>query len=720
MIELLQPLAHKLQNARDNDEKLQILEGYSPVKNFLNTPGDFAFLKELDSKYNFVIMAIVAIDQHPNLFNPNTLPLNYLPRLRTLLDSLIEIDRFYEPIGGIIGYHLAILHLIYEKETHTCPGSQNIAYRKPVETDISKESQIGHLIRKGIESLPQMAEFYPVGGAGDRLDLKEEITGEALPAAKLLFEGITLLERLVQDLQAREYLYYKLFRQQVIVPIALMTSHEKNNHRHIIEICEQLNWFGRPRDHFLIFIQPLVPVITIEGNWSLAEPLALTLKPGGHGLIWKLAADNDVFLELTHKGKKKALVRQINNPIAGIDYSLLAFAGLGFQQDKTFGIASCERLVNAAEGMGVLCEKKSENGYNYCISNVEYTEFAKKGIKDAPLEPSGHYSAFPANTNILFIDIKRIEEASKRDPFPGKTVNMKTKSSYIDEDGNFHEVEAGRLETMMQNVADGLTDHYPKAIHDSQQYDLQTFLTYNRRLKTISVTKNSHHHGRSLNETPEGCFYDLLENYADLFENYCHIQVPPLPEKKDYLEKNPSFLAWLHPALGPLFSIIAQKIQKGIFHPCAEIVLKIAELMVDGINLQGSLQIIAKDVVGKMNSDGILSYGEQTGKCLLKNVVIENSGVNYAAHNIFWKHSIERHESCQIILHGNGEFVAENVRFKSNLLIEVPDGYRVTAYHQGDSLHFRKEKISSPSWHWSYAFDGKNQIILNYSSLCSP
>lgn len=52
-------------------------------------------------------------------------------------------------------------------------------------------------------------------GAGDRLGLECEDTGECLPAAMLPYSGRTMLESLLRDLQAREHLYYRLTGRQV-------------------------------------------------------------------------------------------------------------------------------------------------------------------------------------------------------------------------------------------------------------------------------------------------------------------------------------------------------------------------------------------------------------------------------------------------------------------------------------------------------------------------
>jgi hypothetical protein len=68
---------------------------------------------------------------------------------------------------------------------------------------------------QGLLALPYTAEIYPVGGAGDRLGLKCEVTGEPLPSAMLPYAGRTMIELLLRDLVAREYLYWHLTGRQV-------------------------------------------------------------------------------------------------------------------------------------------------------------------------------------------------------------------------------------------------------------------------------------------------------------------------------------------------------------------------------------------------------------------------------------------------------------------------------------------------------------------------
>jgi hypothetical protein len=51
--------------------------------------------------------------------------------------------------------------------------------------------------------------------------------------------------------------------------------------------------------------------------------------------------------------------------------------------------------------------------YEYNLTNVEYTEFDRLGIRDEPLEGSSgaaQLSVFPANTNVLYVGLKAAQD----------------------------------------------------------------------------------------------------------------------------------------------------------------------------------------------------------------------------------------------------------------------------------------------------------------------
>ena len=686
-IELLAPLATSLKKTRDLGEKQELLLAHPKVVEYL-VQGRLKHLllhaHDLSSKIG--IFSVVAIGQHNILF---AYPQKEPPKekVRMLLSLLVSIDRFYESIGGIVGYQVQILKLLIKNQEKCLPHEAVFARAQGI--DLSKSSEeVDQAVLAGIRSLDEMGEIYPIGGLGSRLNLVSK-SAEPLPAASLPFCGRTLLEGLVRDVQAREFLYFRLFNRQITVPIAMMTSLEKQNAERVRAICEKKGWFGRPQESFMLFSQLSVPVVTQEGKWSMRAPLEMNLQPGGHGALWKAAEEKGVFFWLQSQEKSHLLIRQINNPIAGLDFGLLALVGIGKKEKKAFGFASCQRLPHTAEGVLVLVEEEGSRR----LSNIEYTDFKRYGIEDLPTQ--GGYSLYPANTNILYADLQQILPVVKKNPLPGLILNMKNKEPFFCPAGKKSEVTAGRLESMMQNISD--------AMLAAGREPLPTFLTYNERRRTISAAKKSYEGGNKLLETPEGAFYDLLANAHDLLNTSCVATTGPFCSQEEYLQEGPSLLFLYHPALGPLYTLIAQKIRYGIFAPGCELQLEIADLFMERLELDGSLLVIAKNILGH-DSQGILRYSHNTGKCWLKNVKVKNKGINRKTTTHYWKNQIKRHQSLKIILQGHSEFYAEDIIFEGEQTVVVPHGERWIAIQQGNGRI--KYHVEKPDWKWKYKENG--------------
>ncbi len=690
----LEALTQALQQSENHRERIDVLNRDLRVQIGLQQPSWLkTFCTALSEECELVIKSLIAIGQDQSLFVTED-----AEKLRILIEDLLPIENFYKEIGGIVGYHSMLLSFLEEQQNST-PTHQTRYYHRPQGIDIAEDNpDVRRFILQGIFSLPLLGEIYPVGGAADRLNFSDPSSGQPLPAARLGFCGQSLLEGLIRDVQAREYLYYKLFGEHLITPIAMMTSLEKDNHRQIVSLCEEKHWFGRPKESFRFFCQPLVPTIDKQGNWCWKGTLKLLMKPGGHGVIWKVAKDEGIFAWFENLGRKKALVRQINNPIAGVDYGLLAFCGVGFAQDRAFGFASCPRQVQSAEGVNVLIETQSLAFSKFCLTNIEYCDFQKFAIQDIPENAESSYSLFPSNTNILLADIEAVQRAIVNCPIPGMLVNLR-KISFVHEDGRVIEQEVARLESTMQNIADCFTQMMSiQAARD--QLNLDTYLTYNHRHKTISTTKKLLQPKSSLLETPEGCLYDLLRAAHELLQA-CQVNMPPLQDPTAYIEHGPAFLFSYHPALGPLFSIIAQKIRGGKWAPHSELVLEIAEVQILDLNLSGSLRIHAEQIMGKMDLDGVLHYSEAVGCLRLVNVTVANAGYDTQS-SCFWKGDIYHHECCSIQIHGDGEFIAENVTLQGDIKIEVQSGMRVTAYEAEGKLQFRIEPRPILNQNWTY------------------
>lgn len=670
-------------------KKLHYLQNLEEVKSKLHLiPPDWIESMKVDAQIPFLSFLFVAgAEQIKSLPKEPTDKANFLK----FIADLKEIDDFYQPIGGILGYQYEVFKLLQPPDEYS---TSTVQYQRPQGWEISSEDP--EQVYQGLYTLPLMGEIYPVGGAGERLDLRDEETGDPLPVACLPFLGKNLIELLIDDVKGREYLFYKLFHQKVCTPLVLMTSEEKNNDWHIHQLLKKADWFGRPAESFKIVKQPLAPLVSLDGVWQVGKDWEIKKKPGGHGVIWKLAHDKGVFEWFAKHHRTKGLVRQLNNPIAGIDHGLIAFTGLGATYDKKFGFLSCERLVNAQEGMDVLYEEKTSHGYVVGIVNVEYTDFVRKKIEDIPKEEGSPYSAFPSNTNILFIDFEQVDLAAKTNPFPGMVFNPKTKVEPSD-------VYAGRLESAMQNIADDFKDLLSKPPHRDDWKKLSVFIAYNDRSKTISVAKKAYVENGSTFETPIGAFNDLLRCNAELLRE-CGVEVPDLKEIDLH---HPELLFTYLPALGPLYSVIKQKISQGKIVPGAELLLEIAEFYWRKCTLLGSLIVQAKNPLGIPQHH----YAHIGGKCYLEHVAIKNKGIDFTKENQFWRGKVNRRESLRIILEGNSFFYAKDVVIEGDKEIVVPDGKMVVA-KKGDNnqVLFEEKPFDSHCPLLKYQFNEKRQI----------
>eukprot|EP00250_Pteridium_aquilinum_P016574 c23169_g1_i1 orf=758-3574(+) len=681
--------------------------------------------------------------------NEHYMEQSHVEAMRSMLEGLIKtlhrMESFYDSIGGIIGYQATALELIKRAHMgeglHTSrqpngisryEGATMVRFSAPVGPDLSKDKDYAlQAAAWGVKALPEMGEIYPLGGAGDRLGLVDEVTGECLPVAMLPYCGQTLLEGLIRDLQAREFLHFKIFGKQEFTPVAIMTSAAKKNHELVTRLCESRGWFGRGKSNFFFFEQPLIPAVAAEdGHWLISEPLAPILKPGGHGVIWKLAFDRGVFDWFYKKGRKAAIVRQISNPMAATDTTLLALAGVGHHHDKKFGFASCERKVGAAEGVNVVVERSTKTGWEYSVTCIEYTEFNELGIPDVPVSPGSMQAQYPANTNVLYVDLPSVEKIASSQSsrsLPGMILNLKKPIVYKDYLGVTHSTYAGRIECTMQNVADFLLNKFPSRLMQPQHDSLDTFLVYNQRRKVTSSAKRQRKPTDfSLHQTPDGSFFDITWNAHELLTS-CSIDMPEMESTECYLEFGPPFIAFLHPAIGPLWSIVQQKICGGQMRRGSELQLEIAEIFWQDVQLDGSLVVLAENVVGSMeeSEDGekILLYGKGCGRCRLQRVHIQNKGVDWKSkENVYWQHKVSRLESLRIILHGNSEFEAQDVTLKGSHTFEVPDGFRMSVTHGNDGnsceLHpLGPVAMTSGSWHWRYTLQDDGYVRVDLETM---
>lgn len=592
---------------------------------------------------------------------------------KSVLSYLEALEENFSELGGLVGYQYSVRQLIEEGDKGV---EEDVALTLPKGELMEQEDErVRTLVLKAIEAQASFCELFPIGGAADRLNHQ---AGACLAGASFVFFGKTLLLRLIEDVQSREYLHFKLFNKQMVTPLFFMVSEHRAHAQQIQDQFEKAHHFARPPETITLGLQPLVPLFDEEGVWQLTEEAAIATRPGGHGMLWRVATKKEWFTKQAQAGKQKLLVRQINNPVANTDFTLLAFQGLGLEKKAKFGIAGCARDPLAKEGVCVV--KQGEQGCY--LTNIEYCEKAVKALS---------YGSFAlANTNILFADLKALSEACKANPLPGKILNFRTDAS--------GDKKVARLETMMQNISEQFTFSLEEAS--------PIFLSCTPRLKTISCTKKLPQKGEPWAlETPSRALRDMMQTSRALLEQHCLSQLPSI-------SGDLNFLFTYHPALGPLYSVIGQKIRKLTLAKHSEVKLEIADLMLEEVEVAGSLHIEATQVMGDKDGQGHLTYSHKTGQCALKKVKIVNQGLDFSDQAMLWEGKRDLVEALEIILEGHSQFVAESVTFKGGRRFIVPDGALMEAYEdEKGQVQVRLRSISDEPF-YTYEVGSKGAIRL--------
>jgi hypothetical protein len=698
----------KLSRCTSIEDKVAVLEQAPNITKTIHSyPEVEQFFATASPKERYILLQAISLDQFENAFSGfENLP-HKKDAIQKFVSTLQGIDDFYAPIGGLIGYHDTVLRLLTAQEL---PSSTEYV-PPPLEDFREKRKEVWEACYEGTAQLGKTTQIFAIGGAGDRLHLLDEKTKEPLPAACLKFCGRSLFEGLMRDVEALEYWHYKAFDKQITIPVLMMTSMEKQNDEHIAAMGEKARWFGRKQDSIRRMVQPLVPLIDLEGRWVTSSPLDLVTKPGGHGVIWKLAQQSGSLSWLRDRGVETAIVRQINNPLAGLDNDLLTFIGYGRSHKKSFGFASVPSRPGFSEGMNVLSIEKEAQSSSAAISNIEYTQFAtvKKQLPDLFKD-----NACPANTNILFADLSSIEKALVKDPIPGMIVNAKTPVETT-KDGKVTSSMAARLESSMQNIADAM--RAPIDVTKLPSVDgstLPTFLVLQDRKKLFSVAKKAFQQGQNPYETPESCLYDWNEAMRQLLTQYCHGTIPKEQTLEEFLQHGPNFTFNFHPALGPLWEVIGQKVSNVTLREGSELELEVAEASCRNLTIDGSFRVLANAVTKKPGQ----LFSDKVGRIRLKDVTIVNEGIESQNAQDALQGSCRRKESCEIILEGFSEVSGENLLIKGNFRLVVPDGQKaILSSGPSGKVSVRFEQITIPTWTYSVSWHKQSAPRLQMQFL---
>ncbi len=92
-------------------------------------------------------------------------------------------------------------------------------------------------------------------------------------------------------------------------------------------------------------------------------------------------------------------------------------------------------------------------------------------------------------------------------------------------------------------------------------------------------------------------------------------QLPPSPTYEqvgsvaDYLARGPGFVFLAHPALGPLWRVVGQKIRGGSLAPRSEVQLEVVEACLRDVHVAGSLRVLADAPMGHTEERAVPAGG---------------------------------------------------------------------------------------------------------------
>jgi hypothetical protein len=242
---------------------------------------------------------------------------------------------------------------------------------------------------------------------------------------------------------------------------------------------------------------------------------------------------------------------------------------------------------------------------------------------------------------------------------------------------------------MMQAIADAMMVPWK-----GEQKNLSTFLALYDREKSISVTKKALITGQNAHETPECCLYDWYRACRRLLREVCSCTLPEEISLEQFIGQGPNLSFFFHPALGPFWEIIGQKVSSGRLFSGAEFELEIAELYLRNFSVRGSFRLLCDAVTGPVDQHGCRHLGTETGRARLENLSIENDGLKSGPISAFVTRTVSRKSSCTIRLMGASELVAKDVTIRGDFSLIIPDGMRVTLRQAADGgVEITKEPL---------------------------
>lgn len=614
----VEKIIQKIQNFSSIERKIEKLKTFFKNQNEVKILNEKLKIANLPEFGNYIVWSFSLLGQfHIVDFLLHFDKKKFLKKI-LLINQFKKLDNIYYDNGGFFGYIIEFYRCFNEKKEF---DTENFSSCPFVEVTSLSHSEISSNVFLGIKTLAETGFFILAGGKAERFfDFQSNRSMSSLEFFKK-----SLLERIIEDIEGLEALYERFFQKPITVPIVIMLSSSVSMN----ESCfSRIKKSDRYLNGFLkFFVQNDLPLITSEGFFLLDKNEELVMLPGGHGRLWHEAYKQGIFCYLKDLKIKHILIRQINNPLAGLDENLLLLLGTSHIKKKLFGVISCNKDLRYSEGSWVkLCK---QNTYSHI--NIEYTQlsFFNRDL----------ISRAPSNTNILYFNLEKNWNKLSQLPKFDHILNMKTII------GKENCLLAGRLECLVQD--------FSKLLEDKEK-DFSSVIILNfPREKVISSIKKPLE--KNYLETPEKAFFDYLHCARKLLES-CHVFLPKKRSWDDFLNLGPEFIFDYHPSLGPIYSLIRQKICHGSFFENSIVELNIIDVFLENLCIKGHFIIDS----------------EASGKCFMRNIEIKNKGSVFESSGEFWKGKLCTYEYLKISLGERARLYAEDLVLEGNIHIDVP------------------------------------------------
>jgi hypothetical protein len=152
-LKIISSLFVKFSHIADLETKERILdEQTSLIFFFLQKPNLYRWIQKKELTERVALKSFVFIEQYENVFGQKDLSDHEHEALEQILLEICEVEKFYDQIGGVLGYHKECLELILEQQTGKVL-QKDLFYIAPKGLDLTQDSQlVKESIIEGIKS----------------------------------------------------------------------------------------------------------------------------------------------------------------------------------------------------------------------------------------------------------------------------------------------------------------------------------------------------------------------------------------------------------------------------------------------------------------------------------------------------------------------------------------------------------------------------------------